>query len=230
MTEQAPPGPVLRRQSTAAASGRPLRCLLVEDSRFDRSLVRYSAERGGIAIDFVDAPTLAEARQTLAAQDFELIILDRRLPDGDGLDLPLQLGGEARNSGVPMIMLSGGDADDLVPASARAGCISYIAKQDLSPEGLTTAIREALLRRMSSRDGGSEELQLVLAALSDVSRVARMRPFASRLMTVVSDLRRSMADVDSATAMALEEMSELCLMLWLELDGPDRDGQKPRFS
>lgn len=223
----APPDLVAGLSPAAISSPRPLRCLLVEDSRFDRSLVRYSAERGGIDIEFVDAATMAEARERLAAEDFELIILDRRLPDGDGLDLPGHLAG-ARNAGVPMIMLSGGDADDLPTASVMAGCVGFIAKNDLSPEGLAKAVRETVVRNTVGTTQ-TAELRMMLGALSDVSRVARMKPLASRMMTVVSDLRKALADTDTEAAMALDEISELCLLLWLDLDGAERDrARKPR--
>lgn len=216
---------------SVASSARPLRCLLVEDSRFDRSLVRYSAERGGVDIRFVDAATLAEARQSLATEDFELIILDRRLPDGDGLDLAGQLAG-ARNAGVPMIMLSGGDTEDLATAAHSAGCVAFIAKSDLSPEGLAKVVRKAVVRHTAGEaDTASDELRMLLGALSDLSRVARMKPLASRLMTVVSDLRMALADADAEAAMAVEEISELCLLLWLDLDGAERDrGNHPRIG
>lgn len=137
-----------------------------------------------------------------------------------------------RNAGVPTIMLSGGEPDELGAASMQAGCVGFIAKQDLSPEGLAGAVREALARHtVGAVDNASEELRMLLGALSDLSRVARMKPLASRLMTVVADLRRSLADADAAAGQALEEISELCLMLWMDLDGAERDGpMRPRFG
>ncbi len=230
----APPDLEARQSADATGAPRPLRCLLVEDSRFDRSLVRYSAERGGVDIGFVDVGTLAEARERLAVEDFELVILDRHLPDGDGLDLPGQMLG-GRNVDVPMIMLSGGDAGDLGSASARAGCVGFISRNDLSPEGLSRAVRDALARhvegvgdaiggdpggRTAGRTG--DELPMLLGTLAEVSRVSRMKPLTARLMAVLSELRQSLAGPDAHPA--LDEISELCLMLWLDLNGTETAG------
>lgn len=204
-----------------AGPAQPLRCLLVEDSRFDRSLVHYSAERGGVEIEFVDAPTLAQARRRLESEEFGLIILDHRLPDGDGLELTAQ----ALHRGVPTIMLSGADAEDISRASEEAGCVAFIAKEDLSPDGLAEAVRGALQRHPHATvavatEGVGPEIGVLLGAISDASRTTRLRPLASRMMALVSEMRGGGA-VSGPHAAALEEMSELCLMLWLEIAGAD---------
>ena len=210
------------------ATSQPLRCLLVEDSRFDRSLVRYSAERAGVDIQFTDAASLSEARDSLSRDTFELILLDRGLPDGDGLDLPAELTTNARNSGVPTIMLSGGDEDFLSDASRTAGCVDFLSKHDLSAESLAAVIRAVMEGRPSrsaapvSDDGASEELQSLLGQLDDLAKVARIKPLASRISKLVSDVRQRAGD-DMAPDMKadIEELSELALMLWLEVDSAE---------
>ena len=206
----------------------PLRCLLVEDSRFDRSLVRYSAERAGVDIQFTDAASLSEARDSLNRDTFELILLDRGLPDGDGLDLPAELTGNARNSGVPTIMLSGGDEDFLSDASRTAGCVDFLSKHDLSAESLAKVIRAVMESRPSRQHAvvedaqASEELQSLLVQLDDLAKVARIKPLASRISKLVSDVRQRMGDQMAPEMKAdIEELSELALMLWLEVDSAE---------
>ena len=61
-----------------------------------------------------------------------------------------------------------------------------------------------------------------------MSQIARLKPVASQLLAVVSELRRSLGDADAIPA--LEEASELCLMLWLDLDEADRDAARSGVS
>lgn len=68
----------------------------------------------------------AEAWQHLGAQDFDLIVLDWMLPDGNGLDLVCRLRDRQKNTPVLMISARGG-------ATARetalaAGATGYLAK------------------------------------------------------------------------------------------------------
>jgi DNA-binding response OmpR family regulator len=64
---------------------RPMRILLVEDEAdlADAMAARLRAE--GLLPDV--AGTLADGRRRVGAEDYDLLLLDRRLPDGDGLDL-----------------------------------------------------------------------------------------------------------------------------------------------
>lgn len=70
---------------------RPKVVLYVEDEAPNRALLRAVVARAGDpavrdAI-YVEAPDLAAARRILASEPVDLILLDVRLPDGNGLDL-----------------------------------------------------------------------------------------------------------------------------------------------
>jgi DNA-binding response OmpR family regulator len=59
--------------------------LLVDDDPFTRRLFENLFRDA--AIDLVTATSVAEARNAYDLGDFNLAILDQRLPDGNGLDL-----------------------------------------------------------------------------------------------------------------------------------------------
>ena len=71
------------------------RLLLVEDEALNRALVRATLARADDArlrdAMIVEAPTIAAARAALAGGSFDMILLDVRLPDGDGLELAASL-------------------------------------------------------------------------------------------------------------------------------------------
>lgn len=71
------------------------RILLVEDEPANRALVRAIIARSarpelrGIVLH--EAASIAEARSVLASQPVDVVLVDVRLPDGNGLDLAAEL-------------------------------------------------------------------------------------------------------------------------------------------
>ncbi|MBC8329871.1 MAG: response regulator, partial [Planctomycetes bacterium] len=63
----------------------PPRILVVDDERMIRWSLRACFEEAGAVVD--EAASLAEARRRLEEHWPSLLILDLKLPDGDGLDL-----------------------------------------------------------------------------------------------------------------------------------------------
>ncbi|NQD94600.1 response regulator, partial [Pseudomonas sp. CrR25] len=77
------------------------RVLHVED---DADLRQVIAEQGRGLADFIAAGNLTEARRHLADSDFDLILLDIGLPDGNGLELLEEL--HRHHPGLPVVVLS----------------------------------------------------------------------------------------------------------------------------
>lgn len=71
------------------------RILLVEDEPANRALVRAILDRTGrLALREAvlhEAATIAEARSLLATCPIDIVLVDVRLPDGNGLDLAAEL-------------------------------------------------------------------------------------------------------------------------------------------
>ena len=62
-----------------------MRALILEDDARLRSLVVRTLSRTGLACD--EASTIEEADDLMDLHAYDLLVLDRRLPDGDGLDV-----------------------------------------------------------------------------------------------------------------------------------------------
>jgi DNA-binding response OmpR family regulator len=82
---------------------RPMRVLLVEDEADLADAVSARLRADGLLADV--AATLAEARRAVDAVEYDLLVLDRRLPDGDGLELSRE------HPGVPALALTASDDD-----------------------------------------------------------------------------------------------------------------------
>lgn len=111
---------------------RGLRILSVEDDALNRALLRATLARADdprlAGAQLVEAPTVAEARRELAAADFDLVLLDRRLPDGDGFPLAAELRGQAVAGRPRIVALTADTVPDTRESAMRAGCDAMLTK------------------------------------------------------------------------------------------------------
>jgi DNA-binding response OmpR family regulator len=132
-----------------------VRILLVEDEPEMASVLRTALHKRGILVDH--AATLADGARYADAAPYNALVLDRRLPDGDGLALVSDL--RAAGNHVPVLMLTARDALDDRIAGLDAGADDYLGKP-FAVEELLARLR-ALLRRPA-------------AALPDVLRISAL--------------------------------------------------------
>lgn len=93
--------------------------------------------------EVVTAVTIHQALELATAQNFDLYVFDKNLPDGSGLELCARL--NAVTPGVPCIVYSG-DAYDIHRSEAlAAGADAYVAKPDI--DGLIEHARKLLSER-----------------------------------------------------------------------------------
>lgn len=129
-----------------------MRILLIEDELEFADTVRGALERERFIVDHVDR--LAMAREAARSTSYDLALLDRTLPDGDGLSLvpALRLG----NPGLPIIVLSSrGELHDRI-AGLDEGADDYLIKP-FALEEMFARIR-AVKRRPA--DLGVEEIRV----------------------------------------------------------------------
>ena len=109
--------------------------LLVEDEELNRTLVKAVLARADIAAvknaAILDAPSLASARQQLAAEDVDLILLDMNLPDGNGLALARELAsgrGPAGRARPVVVAVTASVLPQDRAAAIEAGCDGFLDK------------------------------------------------------------------------------------------------------
>ena len=101
-----------------------MRVLLVEDAADVADAIAASFIRRGDAIDCVD--TVQAAEDTLAVNDYEVIILDINLPDGQGTDVLRTL--RRQRKPTPVLMLTARMAVEDRVAALDIGADDYLVK------------------------------------------------------------------------------------------------------
>jgi len=129
-----------------------MRVLVIEDEGRLARLVAEALGKAGFAVD--TCGRLADASALVAAEDFDALVVDRTLPDGDALDLVARLRREGRD--LPILMLTARDAVEDRVAGLEAGADDYLIKPFAMAE-LVARVR-ALLRRPGSVFGHVETI------------------------------------------------------------------------
>ena len=100
--------------------------LAVEDEPRNAALLEAILTRAGYRLHV--AEQLAAARTWLADGAPDLVLLDRHLPDGDGLDLIPEIKSSPRLSAVPILLVSASVLPQDVEAAMAAGCDGFLPK------------------------------------------------------------------------------------------------------
>jgi DNA-binding NarL/FixJ family response regulator len=156
---------------------------------------------------------IADAERALAAAEPDVVLLDHRLPDGDGV---AAIGRLSRRHEAQFVMLTASTAEHVLIAAVEAGAAGFISKSR-SLTDLTTAVRAAaageavispeLLARLLPRLSGSrtrmapakltqreiEVLQLVARGLSNAA-------IAEELVVSVNTVRNHVANLSAKLA------------------------------
>ncbi|WP_024881996.1 response regulator transcription factor [Methylosinus sp. LW3] len=133
-----------------------MRILLVEDQPELATSVAKRIRQAGYAIDTFG--TIRDADAALDEQSYAIAVLDRRLPDGDGLSLVARIRG--KHPGSRILMLTALDAIDSRIEGLDAGADDYLVKP-FAIEELMARIRASL-----RRPGGERAPPVEVGALS----------------------------------------------------------------
>ena len=112
--------------------------LIVEDDLVIRNLLQGIFQRHKLPVTLAD--NLAQAQTCLAKEPFDLMMLDLRLPDGDGLKFLEQVNTLPERPLV--VMVTGFGSIESAVACMRAGAFDYVLKP-FSPSQIDVILRKA---------------------------------------------------------------------------------------
>lgn len=129
-----------------------LKVLVVEDEASVRQMIAFNLHRAGFVVD--EAPDSATARNRVADNRPDLILVDWMLPDSSGLELTRMLKRDEATSEIAIIMLTARAEEESKVRGLDSGADDYLTKP-FSVRELLARIN-AVLRR--SQPAGDEAL------------------------------------------------------------------------
>jgi two-component system nitrogen regulation response regulator NtrX len=170
-------------EAAPASSGEPI--LIVDDEKNIRRTVRMVLEGEGHTVH--EAGSIAEADAVLARDAVDVILLDVKLGEDNGLDLLRSLktrgeDGSTRLSEIPVVMISGHATIEDAVAATRLGAFDFMEKP-LDRNRVMVTVRNALDRRRMWRE------------VHDLRRAVDARWELLGTTPVMAELRRQIAKV-----------------------------------
>jgi two-component system response regulator PilR (NtrC family) len=164
--------------------GELARVLVVDDEADIRELLDLTVVRMGLSADC--AASVAQARQLLEQQRYQLCLTDMRLPDGEGLEI-VRLIAERYGETPVAVITAYGNTQNAV-AALKAGAFDYLAKP-VALEQLRSLIKSAL--SLPRRNGPADSGQPVGAAVQLIGHSAAIE----QVRQMIDKLARSQAPV-----------------------------------
>lgn len=166
----------------------PFTIAIVDDDPSIRRLISLVVKRNGFKV--VEATTAAEARSVLVQQPWDIAVLDRRLPDDDGMELCRELKANSAFRARFVLMLTGEDDEEDKIAGLDLGADDYMTKP-FQPRELAARIRSAKRIVDLQKELIASNERLALLSITDgLTRLYNHRHFQEELSRTFEEALR----------------------------------------
>lgn len=129
-----------------------IRALLLDDSSFDRARIRRMSQKTNLMLQIEEVGSIEELQEAVRNNAYDLIMIDYRLPHGDGLMVLDLIKTTPLNKDAATIMITGdGDMTTAVTAM-RNGCHDFLTKDLMTAEQLRFAMVNAMETAQEHRE------------------------------------------------------------------------------
>lgn len=147
----------------AAASAGGYRALVVDDDPAHRALVEEALTPPRFEVTAV--ATGSDALRRLRQEDFDVVLLDKRMPGMDGDALCRHIRGDLCRTLLPLIMVTGASSQEDLRASLAAGASDFIRKPYAISELEARVNSAAINKRLTDQMERAETLLFSVARL-----------------------------------------------------------------
>jgi DNA-binding NtrC family response regulator len=149
-------------------SHQPTQVLLIEDSQRDADLVRLRLVESNSDVEVSFADRLSTGLAALAAKPPAVVLLDLNLPDSHGAQTFRNVLNQA--PGVPVVVLSGMEDEELALEALHQGVQDYLVKGAFDGKQLARSLRYAIARQALLPAFNMNRTQPAIQPLEDLER------------------------------------------------------------
>lgn len=205
-----------RRLATLAEA--KSRALILDDSEVDRSRIRRISRQADLELDFVQSDSIEDFARKLDGPAFDIVFLDYRLVQGDGLIALEMLRRHPTQKNAAAIMIAGEAQIQVAIDALKNGCNDFIVKENLGPNLLYKSVSNALENK-ALRSALTSEEENRLRMQASLSRFAQscgaeMRSILSSMLRHSRAMRRKASGGAVLEAEDLGAMEKSCERLW----------------
>lgn len=120
--------------------------LVVDDDKVDREMVRRLLNKSSTKYKITEASTVDEGLILYDRENFDVVLLDYRMPQRNGIEMILEIRSHMRNYGSAIVMLSTAEDEVLATECLKAGAQDFIPKAELSTSRIQNALTHAQTR------------------------------------------------------------------------------------
>lgn len=199
-------------------TGTRKRALILDDSEVDRTRIRRICRQAELDLEFQQSDSIQDFAAKLDGPAFDIVFLDYRLVQGDGLIALEMLRRHPVQKAAAAIMIAGEAQIQVAVDALKNGCNDFIVKENLVPSLIYRAVTNALENRALRSALSSEEENRVRmqASLSRFAKScgAEMRTILSSMLRHSRAMRRQAAGGTALAAEDLGAMENSCERLW----------------
>ena len=174
----------LNKASDSADSPAPKRILIADDDGAIRGLLCDFL--GGEGFEMLEARSGKEVLQTTGAESPDLLLLDLRMPDWDGMEVMRRL--KERDLSVPVVLMTAYGTSSSAIQAIQLGAFDYITKPFELDDVLLT------VKRFFEHDQLASEVRKLRGQLEgrDPSLPLLLKPFTSQQL--IKTVRKALGD------------------------------------
>ncbi|MBP2227402.1 DNA-binding response OmpR family regulator [Azospirillum agricola] len=183
----------------------PVTALVVDDEEMTRAIVAGYLARIGYRT--LEAETLAQAWSILNTPDvtIHVALLDRRLHDGDGLELYERMKAVPALAEIPVIIQTISDSSAEIAAAVRAGVFHYLIKP------YDGALLRSVVRAAEESSGRMKSLRGNLRSRADAIALLRDATFRFRTPQEAQNLAIALSSLANTTHSLTFGLSEILM-------------------
>jgi putative two-component system response regulator len=202
-----------------------LKILICDDDPQDRKLIRtYLQMIAGRDVVTLEAGQTAEIQKAIEAGEFDIVLMDLRMPDKSGADWLQEI---VEKQLAPVVVLTGYGDEDTVVQSLQQGAVGYLPKRRLSAESLANTIDDAIekWRGLMLSRGNFDQLERLANVDSVTGELIRQKFLRTLCKTIGCETMEALATIvefrDPYTAGHQQRVTQLACAIAKAMERPE---------